>query len=121
MKKDGIFEELLKVSKEIGLPVKKILDMLYFLRGGAVENSALVGRLGISRHVLNQVKRELSDLFEPVSELTALSGKGRVLAGLLFPEGYRGEEALWSFLEEEQFSRVNDLLKKYRGLRLNPL
>ncbi|OGY18264.1 MAG: hypothetical protein A3F04_00120 [Candidatus Chisholmbacteria bacterium RIFCSPHIGHO2_12_FULL_49_9] len=111
---------LLRISKETGLPVKKILDMLFFLRGGEVENNKLVQKLGVSKNVLNQVKQKLSDLFEPPSTVTALSGKGRELTDLLFPEGYRPEEELWVNLRDVRFIQIQKLLQKYKGLRPEP-
>lgn len=116
MKEQGL-KAILEVSKTTGLPVKKIVDMLFLLRAGAVENSALVQRLGVSKNVLNQVKRELTDLFEPVSEQTALSEKGRRFVGSLFSKGFRVEEALWSFLEDERFFQIKRLLQKHQDLR----
>ena len=52
-----IYKNLLDVSKETGLPIKKIIDMFSILTSrGSIENNNLLRILGVSRNALNQVK-----------------------------------------------------------------
>jgi len=111
---------ILRVSRETGLPVKKILDMLFLLRGGVKENNLIVRQVGVSKNVLNQVKAELSEWFAPASKVTGLSKKGEEMTEQLFPIEFQVEEKLWSYLEDERFFQITRLLEKFRELRPKP-
>ena len=66
-------ERLIQISKETGLPVKKVIDMLSYLKeSNPIENNELLRRLGVSRNILNQIKDKLSGFFEPPSESTSI-------------------------------------------------
>ncbi len=112
---------LLEISKQLGLPVKKVMDMLWALKSSQIENNDLVRRVGISRNVINQVKEGLENLLEPVSGKTALNDQGRNVVGELFLGSYETEESMWAFLERNnQFGKVVNLLKGYKNLRAEP-
>lgn len=112
---------LLKISKQLGLPVKKVMDMLWVLKSNGIENNQLVRRIGVSRNVINQVKEGLEDLLEPASGETALNDRGRGVVGELFSSSYEPEESMWTFLEgNRQFDKVVNLLKGYKNLRAEP-
>ena len=112
---------LLELSRRLGLPVKKVMDMLWFLRLEKIENNDLVRETGVAKNVLTQVKGGLKDLLEPASSNTALNDHGRDIVGKLFSGSYDPEESMWEFLEENsQFSEVVNLLIGYKNLRAEP-
>jgi len=112
MKREDIYSEFLKVSRELGLPVKKILDMVFILKdSGSVENNELLRRLGVSRNVLNQVKKLLSAYFtESSSRTSSLVGKLEGF-GECFPAGYQTEEDIYKFLETNEFQKIIGILE----------
>jgi N4-bis(aminopropyl)spermidine synthase len=98
----NIRQGLGRISKETGVPVKKILDLLFILKDGqAIDNNKLVRKVGLSRNVLNQIKKELASILEPVSKNTKLDVNQAKQVQALFEAGYRPEEAFWGFFEEE--------------------
>lgn len=114
-------ERILRVSRETGVPIKKIWDFLDILRKGeSVENNELLQKLGISRNALNQAKETFSDLLELPSKNTKL--KNEVLGQIipLFPAGYQAEEAMWSILESEKYNQVLGLLRRHGDKRPFP-
>ena len=57
-KKEKMYSDFLRVSKQTGVPVKKVLDVFwYLLKGKATGNNELVRGVGVSRNALNQVKK----------------------------------------------------------------
>lgn len=78
------YSQLLEVSGSTGLPILKVLEMFSLLLDcSSIENADLIQRLGVSRHCLNKIKHDLSDLFEPQSPCTVLSEKGKQFASEL--------------------------------------
>ena len=52
-----IYQKFLEVSKNTGVPVKKVLDALHALSSGkSVDNNELVRGVGVSKNPLNQMK-----------------------------------------------------------------
>jgi hypothetical protein len=118
---NDLYNDLLNSAKSIGLPLKKILDFLYLIKNGdKINNNLLLVQLGVSKNVLNQVKKQLSDLLEPVSQDTQL--KNNVISNVqeLFNDNYLMENSLWSFLEDTKYSENIKLLKKYSPEKPNP-
>ena len=112
MKENFIYSEFLRVSKELGVPVKKVSDMFYLLRDGEPEgNNALLKRLGVSKNVLNQVKKMLAPFFSPSSSVTGLVFDKLQEVRECFEEGYQVEENMYRFLEDEDFRKVLENLK----------
>ena len=108
--KKDLYINLLTISKKIGLPVKKITDFLFLLKGGKpIENNELIKRLGISRNVLNQVKESLSFLFLPVTENTQIANSQIISIESIFENNYRLEE---SILDIEIATSFEELLQK---------
>ncbi len=112
---------LLKISRRVGLPVKKMVDMLWILRSNKTENNELIRRIGVSGNVMNQVKADLGDLLEPVSGETVLNDRGRKVVGELFSDSYKPEESMWSFLEgDSRFGEMINLMEGHKNLRAKP-
>lgn len=110
-----------QVSKETGVPTKKVLDLLFALRTGKpVENNELVQRIGVSKNALNQAKELLSSLLKPSSKSTQLNAGAIQEVQSIFGAGYKSEEALWSVLENESYRRSIELLEKYADQRPSP-
>lgn len=120
MERFRVYRELLEASREIGLPVKKILDIVYLLRKrDRIDNNELVRLVGVSRNVLNQVKNKLEVLFQPTSPTTMLSKEGFQATEEIFKArgGYKKEEDILGFLEDDTFHKTLTLLDKYKNLR----
>lgn len=118
----GNKEELIDISKKIGLPTKKIRDFMWFLRSGKVDNTALVEIVGVSKNVLNQVKEALGFYLKPASKATVLSNEGEKFVSGLFPPDYLPEESMWEFLaSRSDFKQVQEFLESHRHLRPQPI
>lgn len=106
---------MLEVSKEIGLPIRKILDMLSWIKdAGSMENNELLINLGVSRNVLNQVKAKLSSFFEASSSATTLSGEGKLKVQEISQFLGVKEESLLN-LDNQKIEQITKLLQKYQG------
>lgn len=122
-KKEKIYLEFLEVSKQTGVPVKKILDMFwYLLRGKVIENNELVRLVGVSRNALNQVKKALSAyLNSSRKETTFLKVDMAEKIGALYASNYLVEEQLLTSLIESSLSRrAIRLLSRYKEIRPAP-
>jgi hypothetical protein len=108
-----------RLSEKLGLPSKKVYDLLYLLKSEKkIENRQLIRKLGVSRNVLNQVKGELSRWLEPVSGSTKLNAKGEVEAGELVGGSYLAEEKLWEFLDKQiEARRIKEIMEEYKEIR----
>jgi len=120
-KSDQMYSKFLQVSRETGLPVKKVLDVFFILSTGEpVNNNQLLQKVGISRNVLNQLKQALSQLLKPPSKDTQIAPDVLSQIKKLYQNGYRSEEQWWSFLENRQYQKVVDLLKSIQDKRPRP-
>ena len=114
-------QKLLEISKEVGLPVKKLEDVLFVLKDGKpVDNNELLRRVGISRNVLNKVKERLSVLLEPSSSTTGLSDEGMRFVDDNFSSGFMMEGQLWEVLKGDNYKRILALLQKHKEKRPEP-
>lgn len=114
-------ERILQVSKDTGIQTKKVLDFLYYLRGGdPVENNVLLQKLGVSKNALNQAKEFLSSLLESPSKNTQLKGGIVEEIQTLFDSNYKPEDVSWTFLAGEDYSQAIKLLEKYKDRRPSP-
>ena len=114
----NIVEKISQVSRETGIPTKKVFDFLFELRSGeSRENNKLVQRIGVSKNALNQLKEFLSSLLKPSSKSTQLNSAAIQEVQSIFELGYKSEESLWSFLENENYERSIELLEKLTDQR----
>lgn len=114
-------ERIDHISKELGIPTKKVLDFLFVLQSGrSVENNELLQRIGVSKNSLNQAKEFLSSLLKPPSKNTQLDEGAFGEVRSLFASDYNPEEALWSLLENEYYRKSVELLEKYADQRPPP-
>lgn len=117
---DSLNRRYLEISAKTGIPVKKIVDLFSILKDGAIENNELVRRLGVSRNVLNQVKKDLSEYLKPTTKMTELSDAGKRAVASWFSGRELPEDALWVFLKGKRFERIVGLLKRHADLRPKP-
>lgn len=114
-------ENFIQISRETGIPTKKVLDLLFSLRSGEpVENNDLLQRIGVSRNALSQAKKLLSSLLKPSSKNTQLKPETIGEIANLFESGYKPEETLWSIFESKNFEATVSLLEKYKDQRPSP-
>lgn len=120
-KKEKIYAKFLEVSKRTGVPIKKVLDIFWHLtKDGSVENSELLRRVGISKRVLNQVKKALSSYLRPTTRETALRGETVEEVSSLYGSDYLIEEALLSAIEGNTYTQSIKLLVRYKERRPTP-
>jgi len=114
-------ERILQVSKETGIPTKKVWDFLYILCGGEpVANNELLQRLGVSKNALNQAKEMFADLLESPSKNTRLKDETLGQVTSLFSAEYKAEETLWSGLETDKYHQVLEILRRHEDKRPAP-
>ncbi len=116
-----MYLRFLEVSKETGVPVKKVLDVFFLLSTGEpMDNNELLQRVGVSKNVLNQVKKSLSSFLKSTSKDTQLNPEGLNNAKQLFSDGFVSEEGLWTILEGGQFRETVGFLQSIKEKRPSP-
>ena len=114
-------ERINNISKEIGVPTKKVLDLLFALRDGeAVENNELIRKVGVSKNAINKVKERLASVLKPVSKDTQLDADHIQEVQALFNENYKPEEVLGAILEDDGYKQAIGILETISGKRLSP-
>lgn len=117
----SMYSDFLKVSKQTGVPMKKILDLFFMLRSGEpVENNVLLQRVGVSRNVLGQIKGALSSFLQPVSKNTVLKPEAVKDVQGLYEQSYRVEESLWLPIEDDRFQETVELIVNCQKFRPVP-
>lgn len=116
-----IYQRFLEISKDTGVPVKKVLDMLHALSSGQpMDNNELLRRVGVARNLLNQIKEALSPFLQPTSETTRLKEGSQKNIQTLFETSYAVEEQLFSILEDESYKKTIEILGACSDLRPSP-
>ena len=93
-----IYDRLTYTSAKSGIPTRKMLDFFFYLKSGnLINNNELIQKLGVARNVLNQVKKEFSDLLEPVSQNTQLKKEFLNEISSLFETSYKTEGEIFNF------------------------
>jgi len=119
--KELTYSQILEVSKQTGVPVNKVSDMLWLLaKEGAIENNELLRRVGVSSNALNQVKKVLVSQLKPSSPQTELKEDARGNIGYIYGDEFATEETLLTILKGEVFQKSVELLGKYQDRRPIP-
>ena len=114
-------ERINQISKEVGIPTKKVLDFLFVLRSGdPLENNKLLQKIGVSQNSLNQVKKLLSPFLEPSSTNTQLKEASLQDIKSIFTPDYKIEESLWTIIEDKTYKLSFDISKKYFNQKPSP-
>jgi predicted methyltransferase len=116
------YYEFLKTAKEIGVAVKKILDLFwYLLKYGAIENNQLVQILGVAKNPLNQVKQSLSHYLNRVSRNTSLKKEMVNQLKSFFDQNYLTEESLLSVIEQTLIYKQSiEFFNSIKNKRIHP-
>lgn len=116
-KKEKMYSKFFEVSKQTGVPVKKVLDIFWYLsRGKPVENNELVQKVGVSRNALNQVKKALSVYLNPSTRETSLKKGVAERLDKLYENTYLVEESLLKTLvESDPYKQSVELLSRYKN------
>ena len=117
-----IYQEFLEVSKQIGVPVKKIFDMFwYLLNDTAIDNNRLVQMVGVSKNALNQIKKALAIYLNPPSFETSLKKGAAEKLKKIYDKNYSVEEDLLTILvKNDIYKQSLDLLSHFRNNRPIP-
>lgn len=122
MKNNLYYQKLLAAAKKIGIPTKKILDMIYFLVDGSIKNEDLVRKVGIGKNPLNQIKKELAMYLQPASKLTNLKNDFKNEFKKIFSKDYQPEESFFSLLKtSESYQKVHHFINSITKYRPPPL
>jgi len=121
--KEKMYSEFLEVSRQTGVPVKKVLDMFWYLSSGmAIGNNELVQMVGVSGNALNQVKKALSFCFNPPSKETSLRMGIAGELSRLYNSNYLTEENLLATLiESDIYKQSIKLLSRFKDRRPVPI
>ncbi len=116
-KKKKIYSEFLRVSRHIGVSIKKVLDLFwYLLRFGPIENNELIRRVGVSRNALNQVKKNLSAYLDPSSRETSLRKEIIREVSELYDSNFLPEEEFLATLtKSEGYKKSFNLISRYKN------
>lgn len=120
---DGIINSKIinTIAKNIGISQKKVYDFLYLINPGkAIDNTSLVRALGVSKNVLNQTKKSLSNILEAPSAFTKLREPVIPALNSLFSQDYQTEDNLFKLFEDNYFEKAKELLNKYENARPSP-
>lgn len=117
--KGKIYSKFLEVSKQTGVPVKKLLDMFWYLSiGRSINNNELVRKIGVSKNALNQIKKSLSVYLNPSSKETSLKLKTAEKVGELYDNDYLTEENLLAILvNSDIYKQSIELLSRFKDKR----
>ncbi|GIW61743.1 MAG: hypothetical protein KatS3mg089_0595 [Patescibacteria group bacterium] len=120
--KEKMYSEFLEVSKQTGVPIKKVLDVFWHLsRGETIENNELVRMVGVSRNALNQVKKALSAYLNHPSKETSLRKDIAERVSRLYDNNFLVEEDLLRTLTtSEVYEQSVTLLSRYKDRRTVP-
>lgn len=122
MPEEKLRQKIYSVSKETGVPSKKIGDMIWALMQGERENSELIRLIGVAKNALNQIKADLKEYLQPVSQNTSLNAEGLREAKDTLDDDYFPEEKMWKFIDEsERATEIVTFLNNTAGLRPIPL
>ena len=103
-----MYSDFLEVSKQTGVPVKKVLDVFWHLsKEKAIGNNELVRLVGVSRNALNQVKKALSAYLNPTRNDTSLREEVLGKMCVLYDNNYLVEERLLATLTEDDIQAVS--------------
>lgn len=92
-----MLSKIYEFSQKLGVPVKKIFDVFYYLRNGEkVENYELIRKTGIAKNALNSIKEYFEDVFMPPSTFTQLDTNKTKDLNKLFNKNYIPDEELIS-------------------------
>lgn len=83
------------LSQKLGLPIKKIYDIFYYLRDGSkIDNFELIRKTGIAKNTINSVKEYFKDVFGSVSTTSQVDQKLITELDYIYKENYLPDENL---------------------------
>ena len=88
-------DKINELSQKLGLPIKKIYDIFYYLRDGSkVDNFELIRKTGIAKNTINSVKEYFKDIFGSVLATTQVDQGVASQLDNIFKEDYLPDESL---------------------------
>lgn len=117
-------DKIYEFSRKLGLPIKKIVDVFYYLKSGEkIDNYELIRKTGIAKDTLNAIKSHFKERFMAVSTTTQLKDSIPELEKL-FSASYIPEENLLNLNTSEDlnsiFSERQTPLRKYDQFSATP-
>lgn len=88
-------DKINELSQKLGLPVKKINDIFYYLRDGLkIDNLELIRKTGIAKNTINSVKEYFKEVFGSASTTTQVDQKLISELDSIFTSNYLPDENL---------------------------
>ncbi len=88
-------DKINEISQKLGLPIKKIYDIFYYLRDGSkVDNFELIRKTGIAKNTINSVKEYFKGVFGSVLATTQVDQGVASQLDNIFKEDYLPDESL---------------------------
>lgn len=118
-------DKINELSQKLGLPVKKINDIFYYLRDGLkVDNFELIRKTGIAKNTINSVKEYFKEVFGSASTTTQVNQKLISELDSLFISNYLPDENLLNLTvnsdTQEFFSERVAPLREYDQFTATP-
>jgi predicted methyltransferase len=104
---NNLYEKIIDAEKISGVPAKKILDFLFYLKdGNKVDNTVILEKTGVSKSALIQIEKLLSFLLFPASKNTQLRSNLTNDVSNLFDNYYQTEENILSIFSDDRFEKM---------------
>jgi len=108
-------DKINEISQKLGLPIKKIYDIFYYLRDGSkVDNFELIRKTGIAKNTINSVKEYFKGVFGSVLATTQVDQGVASQLDNIFKEDYLPDESLLNL-------SINSDLQDIFSERVTPL
>jgi hypothetical protein len=119
---EKIYLELLEASKKIGVPIKKVLDIFWYLsKNKTIKNNKLIQKVGVSQNAINQLKETLSFYLNSPSQKTSLKKDLIEKVVKLYDDNYLTEEDFLEILtKNKNYKKAIALLSYYQNKRPLP-
>lgn len=110
--KTDLWSKFLDISKQTGIPLKKVGDFFFVLKKeGALENNLLLTKIGVSKNALSQIKELSQDLLLPTGPKTSLTSEALSAIDSVFNSDYEVEEKMFKFLENDSFKEIKEFFE----------
>ncbi len=103
----------LTTAKETGIPVKKLYDLIFYLRSQEDEEiSKIIQKTGIAKNILEKVQISLGSILN--------HSAGKIRLGIAYNElisskNYKTEESLWNFLQNDSYAKIVKTLNEIKN------
>lgn len=99
--------KIYELSQRLGVPVKKIIDLFYYLKDREkIENYELIRKTGIAKSTINSIKEYFKDIFGSTSKTTQVDKNKIQELNKLFNGNYISDENLLNLKISTNFNHI---------------